>query len=113
VLPPVLLALLFIVLPFLLRGQSSHISEGNGALTCAPLTGLGWYENIPLRSLLSVSVYKRYYALLVMLVLLLPVKPCILSDLHRNGFLIVTFSSAITATIYEVRFWCLLPVDAS
>jgi hypothetical protein len=50
VLPPVLLALLFLVLPVLLRG-------------------LGWYENIPLRSLLSVSVYKRYYALLVMCVL--------------------------------------------
>jgi hypothetical protein len=41
-------------------------------------TGLAWYENIPLKSLLSVSVYKRYYAFLVLSV-------CILSScrMHR------------------------------
>jgi hypothetical protein len=68
--------------------------------------GLAWYENIPLKSLLSVSVYKRYYAFLVMSVY--PSCPCINSRLKnspifgRHGFLIVTFSSAITATIWSI-----------
>ena len=30
---------------------------------------LAWYENIPLYSLLSISVYKRYYTFLVVYVL--------------------------------------------
>jgi len=62
ILPPLFLAILFAVLPFLLRG-------------------LAWYENIPRWSLLSMSVYKRYYLFLVI-----------------HGFLVVTISSSITAT---------------
>ncbi|THH27230.1 hypothetical protein EUX98_g6964 [Antrodiella citrinella] len=61
-LPPLFLSILFAVLPILLRG-------------------LAWYENIPRWSLLSISVYKRYYLFLVV-----------------HGFLVVTLSSSITAT---------------
>ncbi|TFK46380.1 DUF221-domain-containing protein [Heliocybe sulcata] len=66
VLPPVFLALLMIVLPFILRA-------------------LAWFECIPRYSFLEVSVYKRYYAFLVI-----------------HGFLIVTLSSAITSTITDI-----------
>ncbi|KDQ59601.1 hypothetical protein JAAARDRAFT_153575 [Jaapia argillacea MUCL 33604] len=66
VIPPVLLALLMIVLPIILRL-------------------LAWYECIPRYSLVSLSVYKRYYAFLVI-----------------HGFLIVTLSSAITSTIAAI-----------
>ncbi|KAF8529554.1 DUF221 family protein [Hysterangium stoloniferum] len=62
VLPPLILAILFAVLPWILRG-------------------LAWYENLPLYSLLSISVYKRYYIFLVI-----------------HGFLVVTLSSGLTAT---------------
>ncbi|TFK44505.1 hypothetical protein BDQ12DRAFT_701964 [Crucibulum laeve] len=60
VLPPVLLAILFSLLPFILRA-------------------LAWYQCIPARSLISVSVYKRFYFFLLI-----------------HGFLIVTLSSGIT-----------------
>lgn len=66
VLPPVLLALLMIILPQILRA-------------------LAWFECIPRYSFLQVSVYKRYYAFLVV-----------------HGFLIVTLSSAITSTISDI-----------
>ncbi|KAF8586259.1 DUF221-domain-containing protein [Ramaria rubella] len=66
VLPPLLLSILFAILPWVLRG-------------------LAWYENIPLYSLLSISVYKRYYLFLVV-----------------HGFLVVTLSSGITATASDV-----------
>lgn len=78
----VFLALLMIVLPVLLRF-------------------LGWYENIPLKSLLSVSVYKRYYAFLVMLVSDVR-REIDTNHLNRHGFLIVTFTSAISATIWTI-----------
>ncbi|KAF8160922.1 DUF221 family protein [Crassisporium funariophilum] len=60
VLPPLLLAILFALLPFILRG-------------------LAWYECIPRYSLISVSVYRRFYLFLLI-----------------HGFLIVTLSSGIT-----------------
>ncbi|KDR75323.1 hypothetical protein GALMADRAFT_226985 [Galerina marginata CBS 339.88] len=60
VLPPLLLAILFVLLPFILRG-------------------LAWYECIPRYSLISVSVYRRFYLFLLI-----------------HGFLIVTLSSGIT-----------------
>ncbi|TCD61098.1 hypothetical protein EIP91_009035 [Steccherinum ochraceum] len=62
ILPPMFLAILFAILPFLLKG-------------------LAWYENIPRWTMLSMSVYKRYYLFLVI-----------------HGFLVVTLSSSITAT---------------
>ncbi|KAI0076270.1 DUF221-domain-containing protein [Panus rudis PR-1116 ss-1] len=62
ILPPLFLAILFAVLPQLLKG-------------------LAWYENIPRWSLLSISVYKRYYLFLVI-----------------HGFLVVTLSSGFTST---------------
>ncbi|KAG9007929.1 hypothetical protein FRB93_006948 [Tulasnella sp. JGI-2019a] len=63
ILPPMLLAILLAVLPLVLRA-------------------LAWYENIPLYSLISLSVYKRYYIFLIV-----------------HGFLIVTISSSLTVTI--------------
>ncbi|KAF6760084.1 DUF221 family protein [Ephemerocybe angulata] len=60
VLPPALLAALFAVLPLILRF-------------------LAWYECIPRYSLISVSVYRRFYFFLLI-----------------HGFLIVTISSGIT-----------------
>ncbi|RDB24859.1 Uncharacterized protein RSN1 [Hypsizygus marmoreus] len=63
ILPPVLLAILFSLLPFILRG-------------------LAWYECIPRYSLISVSVYRRFYLFLLI-----------------HGFLIVTLSSGITKAI--------------
>lgn len=48
-------------------------------------TGLAWYENIPRWSLISLSVYKRYYVFLVV-----------------HGFLVVTLSSGLTASIPKV-----------
>ncbi|CAL1696410.1 unnamed protein product [Somion occarium] len=61
VLPPLFLAILFAVLPQLLKA-------------------LAWYENIPRWSLISLSVYKRYYLFLVI-----------------HGFLVVTLSSGVTS----------------
>lgn len=66
ILPPVLLAILFAVLPFILYA-------------------LAWYECIPRYSLISVSVYRRYFFFLLV-----------------HGFLIATLSSAITDTIGAV-----------
>lgn len=66
VFPPVLLTISFAILPWILRA-------------------LAWYENIPLYSLLSISVYKRYFMFLVI-----------------HGFLIVTISSGLTATASEI-----------
>ncbi|EKM57367.1 uncharacterized protein PHACADRAFT_194921 [Phanerochaete carnosa HHB-10118-sp] len=66
ILPPLALAVLFAILPWLLRG-------------------LAWYENIPRWSLLSISVYKRYFLFLVI-----------------HGFLIVTLSSGLTSTAAQI-----------
>ncbi|KIP07764.1 hypothetical protein PHLGIDRAFT_70481 [Phlebiopsis gigantea 11061_1 CR5-6] len=66
ILPPVALAVLFAVLPWLLRG-------------------LAWYENIPRWSLLSISVYKRYFLFLVI-----------------HGFLVVTLSSGLASTAAQI-----------
>ncbi|KAK7039087.1 phosphate metabolism protein 7 [Paramarasmius palmivorus] len=66
VLPPVLLAALFAVLPYILRG-------------------LAWYENIPRYSLISTSVYHRFYLFLLI-----------------HGFLIVTLTSGITKAIEDI-----------
>ncbi|GJE96634.1 hypothetical protein PsYK624_128340 [Phanerochaete sordida] len=66
ILPPLALVILFAILPWLLRG-------------------LAWYENIPRWSLLSISVYKRYFLFLVI-----------------HGFLIVTLSSGLTSTAAQI-----------
>ncbi|ESK88187.1 duf221 family protein [Moniliophthora roreri MCA 2997] len=66
ILPPVLLAALFAVLPYILRG-------------------LAWYENIPRYSLISTSVYHRFYLFLLL-----------------HGFLIVTLTSGITKAIEDI-----------
>ncbi|KAF9495804.1 DUF221-domain-containing protein [Pleurotus eryngii] len=66
VLPPILLAILFALLPFILRA-------------------LAWYECIPRYSLMSVSVYKRFFLFLVI-----------------DGFLIVTITSGITEAIEDI-----------
>ncbi|KXN90147.1 hypothetical protein AN958_04637 [Leucoagaricus sp. SymC.cos] len=66
VLPPALLAGLFALLPLILRA-------------------LAWYECIPRYSLISVSVYKRFYFFLLV-----------------HGFLIVTLSSGITHAIQDI-----------
>ncbi|KIO24905.1 hypothetical protein M407DRAFT_15343 [Tulasnella calospora MUT 4182] len=66
ILPPVFLAILFLILPWILRG-------------------LAWYENIPRWSLISLSVYKRYYVFLVV-----------------HGFLVVTLSSGLTSSIPKI-----------
>lgn len=66
VLPPALLAALFAVLPFILRF-------------------LAWYECIPRYSLISVSVYRRFFFFLLI-----------------HGFLVVTITSGITNTIQEI-----------
>ncbi|KAJ7595058.1 DUF221 family protein [Mycena floridula] len=60
ILPPVFLAILFILLPLILRA-------------------LAWYECIPRYSSISLSVYRRFFLLLLI-----------------HGFLIVTLSSGIT-----------------
>ncbi|KAG8909434.1 hypothetical protein FRC01_006946, partial [Tulasnella sp. 417] len=66
ILPPVFLAILFLILPWILRA-------------------LAWYENIPRWSLISLSVYKRYYVFLVI-----------------HGFLVITLSSGLTASIPKI-----------
>ncbi|KAJ7079066.1 DUF221 family protein [Mycena belliarum] len=66
ILPPVLLASLFALLPFILRG-------------------LAWYECIPRYSLISISVYRRFFLFLLV-----------------HGFLIVTLSSGITSVIKNI-----------
>lgn len=66
VLPPALLAGLFALLPFILRA-------------------LAWYECIPRYSLISVSVYRRFFLFLLI-----------------HGFLIVTLSSGITRAIQDI-----------
>ncbi|KAG7442520.1 DUF221-domain-containing protein [Guyanagaster necrorhizus] len=66
VLPPALLAGLFALLPFILRA-------------------LAWYECIPRYSLISVSVYRRFFLFLLI-----------------HGFLIVTLSSGITSAIQDI-----------
>ncbi|KAJ3756725.1 DUF221 family protein [Lentinula raphanica] len=59
-LPPALLAALFAIMPVILRG-------------------LAWYEGVPRHSLISVSLYRRYFLFLLI-----------------HGFLIVTLSSGLT-----------------
>ncbi|KAJ7680638.1 DUF221 family protein [Mycena polygramma] len=66
ILPPVLLAILFALLPIILRG-------------------LAWYECIPRYSLISVSVYRRFFLFLLI-----------------HGFLIVTISSSITTVAKQI-----------
>ncbi|KAJ7141507.1 hypothetical protein C8R44DRAFT_604374 [Mycena epipterygia] len=66
ILPPLLLAILFALLPLILRG-------------------LAWYECIPRYSLISISVYRRFFLFLLI-----------------HGFLIVTLSSGITAVISQI-----------
>ncbi|KAJ3865912.1 DUF221 family protein [Lentinula novae-zelandiae] len=59
-LPPALLATLFAMMPFILQG-------------------LAWYEGLPRHSLISVSLYRRFFLFLLI-----------------HGFLIVTLSSGLT-----------------
>ncbi|KAF8314939.1 DUF221-domain-containing protein [Clavulina sp. PMI_390] len=66
VLPPLFLAILFALLPFVLQG-------------------LAYFECIPRYSLISISVYRRYFILLVI-----------------HGFLIVTLSSGLTTAIPQI-----------
>ncbi|EKM57401.1 uncharacterized protein PHACADRAFT_92160 [Phanerochaete carnosa HHB-10118-sp] len=66
ILPPLFLAILFAILPWVLKG-------------------LAWYENIPRWSLLSMSVYKRYFFFLVV-----------------HGFLIVTLSSGFASAASNI-----------
>jgi hypothetical protein len=66
VIPPALLAILFAVLPLILRG-------------------LAWFECIPRYSLISVSVYRRFFLFLLI-----------------NGFLVVTLTSGITTVIANI-----------
>ncbi|KAJ7187941.1 DUF221 family protein [Mycena filopes] len=66
ILPPVLLAILFALLPLVLRG-------------------LAWYECIPRYSLISLSVYRRFFLFLLV-----------------HGFLIVTLSSSIASLVSEI-----------
>ncbi|KAJ3569623.1 hypothetical protein NP233_g4933 [Leucocoprinus birnbaumii] len=66
VLPPAFLAGLFALLPLILRA-------------------LAWYEGIPRYSLISVSVYRRFYFFLLI-----------------HGFLIVTLTSGITRAIQQI-----------
>ncbi|KAF9058941.1 hypothetical protein BDP27DRAFT_529917 [Rhodocollybia butyracea] len=65
-LPPVLLAALFAVMPVILRG-------------------LAWYEGLPRYSLISVSIYRRFFLFLLI-----------------HGFLIVTLSSGLTKVLEEI-----------
>ncbi|KAF7321922.1 hypothetical protein MKEN_00714500 [Mycena kentingensis (nom. inval.)] len=66
VLPPVLLAILFAILPILLKF-------------------LAWYECIPRYSLISVSVYRRFFLFLLI-----------------HGFLIVTISGGFVSLISDI-----------
>ncbi|KAJ7647051.1 DUF221 family protein [Roridomyces roridus] len=66
ILPPLLLAILFAILPFILRF-------------------LAWYECIPRYSLISTSVYRRFFLFLLI-----------------HGFLIVTLSSGVTQVIHDI-----------
>ncbi|KAF7361617.1 hypothetical protein MVEN_00504900 [Mycena venus] len=66
ILPPVLLAILFALLPLILRG-------------------LAWYECIPRYSLISISVYRRFFLFLLV-----------------HGFLIVTLSSSFTELVQNI-----------
>ncbi|KAJ7899036.1 DUF221 family protein [Mycena leptocephala] len=66
ILPPVLLAILFALLPIILRG-------------------LAWYECIPRYSLISISVYRRFFLFLLV-----------------HGFLIVTLSSNISILVTSI-----------
>ncbi|KAG8890163.1 hypothetical protein FRB99_003920, partial [Tulasnella sp. 403] len=65
-LPPVFLAILLLILPVILRA-------------------LAWYENITRYSLISISLYKRYFIFLII-----------------HGFLVVTLSSGLTAAIPQI-----------
>ncbi|KAJ4485800.1 DUF221 family protein [Lentinula aciculospora] len=65
-LPPALLAALFAMMPIILRG-------------------LAWYEGLPRHSLISVSLYRRFFLFLLI-----------------HGFLIVTLSSGITKVLEEI-----------
>ncbi|KAG8771297.1 hypothetical protein FRC15_003526 [Serendipita sp. 397] len=67
VFPPLLLIVLFLILPVLLQG-------------------LAWFENIPRYSLISLSVYHRYFLFLVV-----------------HGFLIITFFSALSQVIKDLE----------
>ncbi|KAF7376421.1 hypothetical protein MSAN_00057600 [Mycena sanguinolenta] len=66
ILPPVLLAILFALLPLVLRL-------------------LAWYECIPRYSLMSISVYRRFFLFLLI-----------------HGFLIVTLSSTFTTLVHQI-----------
>ncbi|KAF5364658.1 hypothetical protein D9758_005530 [Tetrapyrgos nigripes] len=65
-LPPVLLAALFALLPLILKT-------------------LAWYGNIPRHSLISISVYRRFFIFLLI-----------------HGFLIVTITSGLTEAIEDI-----------
>ncbi|KAJ3909109.1 DUF221 family protein [Lentinula edodes] len=65
-LPPALLAALFAMMPVILRG-------------------LAWYEGLPRHSLISVSLYRRFFLFLLI-----------------HGFLIVTLSSGLTKVLEEI-----------
>ncbi|KAK7031452.1 hypothetical protein R3P38DRAFT_2923651 [Favolaschia claudopus] len=66
ILPPLLLAILFALLPLVLRA-------------------LAWYECIPRYSLISISVYRRFFLFLLI-----------------HGFLIVTLSTSFTALVHDI-----------
>ncbi len=63
VLPPALLAGLFALLPLILRGRLSNNEKFEESIC---VLGLAWYEGIPRYSLISVSVYRRFYFFLLM-----------------------------------------------
>ncbi|KAF5389147.1 hypothetical protein D9757_004969 [Collybiopsis confluens] len=65
-LPPVLLAALFAVVPYVLKG-------------------LAWYEGLPRNSLISVSLYRRFFLFLLI-----------------HGFLVVTLSSGLIQVIEQI-----------
>lgn len=66
-------------------GKSSLRVSLGAELNGRRFSGLAWYENIPRWSLISLSVYKRYYIFLIF-----------------HGFLVVTLSSGLTASIPKV-----------
>lgn len=66
VLPPALLAGLFAILPFILKGQyPCRVLVTRLSQSCEFTSALAWYECIPRYSLMSVSVYRRFYFFLL------------------------------------------------
>ncbi|CAG7847024.1 Uncharacterized protein RSN1 AltName: Full=Rescuer of SRO7 at high Nacl protein 1 [Serendipita indica DSM 11827] len=78
VFPPLLLIVLFVILPFLLKG-------------------LAWFENIPRWSLISLAVYRRYFIFLVvhgfLLITFFSILPDLLQELDRPSLILKNFSS--------------------